>query len=377
MSERGVSGSVDMVERAVEFLAATYCEERALFPYSSRYHDGEYASSYEHPLAVRYTLISLLGLHRALREAPRDDFRARAGELVARAAEAHGARLSSEADAGLLLLLLSEATTRPAQRAELASRVLATVAGSGARRLTMQDLGWMLWGTVAAARTGTPQAADAAAAVHALVAGDFVDRVSQMPRHALARARRRLVSFGSLTYYVRSRREWAEYAGDEQAARATDAALATALALQGPLGQWPWLLDTRRAVILDAYPIFSVHQLSMAMLFLLGVADAGSEAARSAIERSFAWVRGENELGRAIAVDDGRFVYRSLETRPREANRFSRGIRYGRTMPRAVAHRPDEWRRRRRVYVNPESRSYEWGWLLYAWSGRADQPPAA
>ena len=50
----------------------------------------------------------------------------------------------------------------------------------------------------------------------------------------------------------------------------------TALGFQGPRGEWPWLISVSRGHALDVYPVYSVHQLAMAMLFLLPALDDGA-----------------------------------------------------------------------------------------------------
>ena len=361
----------DLRERAADFLAAVYRDDLVRFPFSTLYEGGAYPSRYDHPLAVRYTLITALGVHRAAAGGLAHPLTERAPELVQRVADVHGPQLRSEADAGLLLLALAEAGVRPTEQAELVARIRRAAEAGRARGLTMQDLSWMLWGAVEAARGGVPGAGDAAAAVQRLVAAGFTSRHSALPLHSPARARRRLVSFGSLTYFLRCQLEWARWAGDEQAAGRFGTALATTLGLQGRAGEWPWLLDTRTAAVLDAYPVFSVHQLSMAMLFLRPAAAEGHPGAEEAVERSFRWVRGENDLRVPIVVDSGRFIYRSIE----ETDRWARAQRYARTTRRALLRRADAWGTRRRVRLNPESRSYEWGWLLYAWADGVAMPP--
>ena len=56
--------------------------------------------------------------------------------------------------------------------------------------------------------------------------------------------------------------------------------------------------------IVDPYPVFSVHQDSMALLFLLPALDRGLPGTAEAISRSLAWCFGENELGIDFYVRD-------------------------------------------------------------------------
>ena len=82
--------------------------------------------------------------------------------------------------------------------------------------------------------------------------------------------------------------------------------------IQGDRGEWPWLISVRGGVPLDTYPVFAVHQDSMSMLFLLPALESELNV-REAIGKSFAWIRGRNELSTPM-IERGPFVaYRSIE----------------------------------------------------------------
>ncbi len=154
-------------------------------------------------------------------------------------------------------------------------RSLRTIAAAlgGPKRLTldMQDLAWMLWG--AASHAG--EAAAREVADHAF---EFIRVLyttpSGLPRHRLARYRSHIVSFGSLAYYLRALDEYATATGSAQARELFVAGVQRTLALQDPDGAWPWMIDVRSGLPFDRYPIFTVHQDSMAMLFLFPATDA-------------------------------------------------------------------------------------------------------
>jgi hypothetical protein len=106
--------------------------------------------------------------------------------------------------------------------------------------------------------------------------------------------------------------------------------------------------------VFDRYPLFTVHQDAMAMLFL------HPARAEEAIARSIRWALGSNELGLRMYADEPTFVgYRAIqrsELMPR-ARRYARWLRGEHDTAPA-----------RRVVVNRECRSYHLGWLLYAWA---------
>jgi hypothetical protein len=130
------------------------------------------------------------------------------------------------------------------------------------------------------------------------------------------------------------------------------------------------MIGVSSAQPLDVYPVFSVHQDSMAMLFLLPAVDRGLAGASEAVERSLTWLTGVNELGVSMVVESPFIVHRSIERDERQAQLR----RYARTVWRAAARRPGTSADGRGVRVNPECRSYHLGWVLYVWSGREDAP---
>jgi len=175
-----------------------------------------------------------------------------------------------------------------------------------------------------------------------------------------------MVSFGASVYFLRSLHEYAVRFSDDGAGARFRAGVNAVLGAQGPYGEWPWLLAQRDARPLDLYPVFSVHQHSMALLFLLPAFEEGLEDAGGAIRRSLAWVRGHNQLDRPMVVDEPFFVYRSLERKllaPRP-QRFARALITLAAGGRGGLAAPAKLR------INDESRSYELGWLLFALSDR-------
>ena len=337
------------------FLDEVYSAERSLFPYSSRpASGGGYVSDYDNPHAVRYTVNTLLGL-----------FAARGAEADAQIAgfvERHGRTLASPGDRGLLLALLAEQGRHEAVAEELLRSIEREAREAHASRLNMQDLGWMIWGCSAAARAGVEAAEEPAHRLFELLTERFVDPASGFPRHSVRRYRRHIVSFGSFTYFLRALHEYELLSGDARAESLFRGASGRILELQGPEGEWPWLLDARTREILDAYPIFTVHQDSMAMLFLLPAKERyGISGAEEAIERSLAWVAGRNELELPMIEREPFCAFRSIE-RSERAPRLRRYLR--------AARRDGGWASRPRVRLNPECRSYHVGWLLYVWARR-------
>jgi hypothetical protein len=354
-----------LLTNAVSFLRATWSADLGLFPFSTLLVDGEYRNDYRRPLAFRYTINTLLGLQQAAVPAgiaAEEELRDMTNAFLARRFD----DVESPADHGLLMVLLrgehqrQEAAKAFAHVKRLANRDLDS-------SLNVQDLAWMLWGASSWATSGVVGAREVAHALYQRLVEAFVDPATGLARHSTRRYRRRMVSFGSTVYALRALHEYAVASGDEEAKQRFLSGVERVIEFQGPRGEWPWLFDTHGGFVREIYPVYAVHQDSMAMLFLLPALDAGLRGASSAIRRSLPWGFGVNELGVDMYPESPRFMaYRAIERR----DPLPRLARYLRFAARTFSARSAEFARPASLRVNPECRSYHLGWLLYAWSGR-------
>ena len=357
-----------LCECGIEFLQEVYSDERALFPYSSRRTaDGRWLSDYREPAALRYSINTLLGLQAAAASSRGRELAEWVDALIGDFLHLRSSP-GSPADRGLLLVLLADLDAQRSVAEHLVSHIDRDFREPRLGTLNMQDLGWMIWGTARAARAGLPGADAASERAFRLMLEHFVDRRTGLPRHSVRRYRRDLVSFGSVVYYLRGLHEYGAASGDREAGDLFRLGVERILELQGPSGEWPWLLDVRRGRIVDPYPIFTVHQDSMAPLFLVpALEEHGIRAARDAVTRSLEWVAGRNELRLPMLVDEPFNAYRSIERR----EGLGRLRRYLRAAGSSVGSGSREFQSGT-VRLNPECRSYHVGWLLYVWAARGD-----
>ena len=362
----------ELRRRAQTFLVDAVRPDDALFPYSTIVRSGEYVHDFGHPSVVRYTINSLLGLQASARNDPDELDPAQVSALTTTFLAHHFERISNPADLGLLLVLLSEGEPTVHRASELLSRVDAAAHSTAAGRLTMQEASWMLWGACAAAQAGLETGAATAGAIAELILGRFVDPGSGLPRHSLRRYRGDIVSFGALTYFLRAMFEFSKLSGDTRAHNAFERGVEAIVRIQGDRGEWPWLISVRGGVPLDIYPVFAVHQDSMSMLFLLPALESGLNV-REAIAKSFAWIRGRNELSTPMIEQEPFVAYRSIE----RTEGLPRARRYLRATIGSVTGGKGELANGRGVRLNRECRSYHLGWILYVWSGASRDAAAA
>jgi hypothetical protein len=345
-------------------LRQMFDEERCLFAYSTRLSDDGLVNDFSHPAVHRYTINTLAGLQNLARFHDTDWDTA---DLVERFIAGHLDAVTNEADRGLLLAVATgeahEAQTTLFEWVEAAVGDQQRMLG-----LDVQDVCWMLMGLARYAEvSGEERAAAAAAACFAVLNRRFLDRDTLLPSHRLARYRRGLVSFGGIAYFLRALSDYATVFGDRYAETIFAEGVGQVIGLQGEQGEWPWFIDSSSARIVDRYQLYSVHQDSMAMLFLLPAHDRGIVEARPSIERSYRWLFGANELGVRMVVEEPFFIYRSIR---RKCGR-ERERRYARALLSKTLRRESGRARPESLEVNTECRSYHIGWLVFAWAGRS------
>ncbi len=359
-------GAGTLLDRSASFLEEVYSRELALYPFSTTIdEDGRYVNDYG-SRSLRYTINSLLGLQEY----------ARAGgspgeaEVAARVDEFLAKRLddvTSPADLGLLLVLLRDRPDDPAVAAAVTR--LARIVGSGpGTKMPVQTLAWMQWGLDSAATSGSRTAANVADRLFTTIREEYVHPGSLLPRHSSTLYRRNVVSFGAIVYFLRAVYEHGRRTGDSWTRGLFRSGVERMLEGQGPQGEWPWLYSVATGKPAELYPVYAVHQDSMAHLFLLPALDQGIPGVRPAIERSLGWCFGANELEEPMYVDDPFRAYRSIQ----RSDRFPRAGRYARAVRGIATGRPAVPAEGRGVAINRECRSYHPGWILFAWSARRD-----
>jgi len=354
-----------LIQRSSELLANMYDEESALFSYSTRLVKNTYVNDFSNSnSSLRYTINVLAGIQRVRKyELPWDS-----DSLLERFMQRNALRVCNAGDLGLLLLVLSEAhhdlSTKHAF--EIKSR---TDDPNWMRKLNLQEISWLLSGTVAYARAvQLDSARDLAARLYGYLRKEFFPGSYLLPRHDRSTIRGRFSSFGALVYYLMAVHAYGDAFGDPAALDSFRATAQRVISLQGPRGEWPWFIDAKVGRVLDWYQIYSVHQDAMAMLFLLPAFDLGSATAERSIELSYRWLFGENELQEPLITGEPFFICRSI----RRNESKERQRRYLRSLALTASRRNARTAARPALTINKECRSYHIGWILYVWALRTD-----
>ncbi len=354
-----------LVQQASRLLREMFDEVQALFSYSLREVDGRYVNDYSHPSRIRYTINVLAGLQAAndVEELGWD-----VADLVDRFVSLHLPAVVNAADKGLMLHVLASAGH------ERGGAVLSEIEAlldswEVTARLNLQEIGWLLSGLCRHAEiTGDSRSVASAERLFRVMDRNYLNRDTLLPRFTSQWWRRQFTSFGGLTYFLMALRDYAAAFSDPYAEMVFRESVMKTIQLQGRGGEWPWFVNVNQQRVAEWYPVYSVHQASMAMLFLLPAFDMGVTGARASIEKSVSWLAGGNQLGIPMMRVEPFMTFRCIRRREPAA----RALTYSRSLARSVLHSQAPAVRPAMLEVNTECRSYEIGWLLYAWAGRKD-----
>jgi hypothetical protein len=227
------------------------------------------------------------------------------------------------------------------------------------------ELAWLLSGLAhELERDPSASARNALLATREALLGRFV-AASRTFQHAtddappLRRMRRWVANFADQVYPIQALALSAMRDGDGRALAVAAASAEQMVASQGALGQWWWHYDARDGRVAQGYPVYSVHQHGMAPMALHALAAAGGPAFDEAIERGEHWIF-ENESGSSLIDETTGTIWRDIERDEGPGSRFARRVRSVLGLKRA-----DECASAR-LFVNRETRPYEWAWCLYA-----------
>jgi hypothetical protein len=354
-----------LVEKASKLLLNMFDERTALFSYSTCLQRGRYRNDFSHPSIYRYTINSLAGIQRAVKFYPHLwDF----GDILERFLAHQLDNIKNQGDNGLLLAVLAEAEhdnvkvqLKKIQKIIENKKVLLGC--------SLQDLCWILIGLSAyAKKSGSEVGRELSERVFNVLHQHYFNRGTLFPFHSLETYRRRFVSFGAIAYFLKALYEYSYVFSDKYTETIFRRLTSRIIDVQGPCGEWPWFFDAKKGSVVDYYQIYSVHQDSMAMLFLFPALDLGVPGASEAIERSYRWLFGINELKEPIIMSQPFFVFRSIKRK----EGWEREKRYARAVLRSITRTKARQTKPYLLEINKECRSYHIGWILYAWSGRGD-----
>jgi hypothetical protein len=365
--QRMAADLADLADLSLDVLPAMFDPGTGLFSHKTTVRDGEHVNREPNLL---YSTVSLVGLL-TQRRRPADDVVSVGTALDGLHRAVEGGAAPAE-----LANLTWACTLAGDARGE---RVLERLAGLDPRSCPSGELGQALYGLVVGAGAHVPGRDRAMAAARAcaeeLLArfrpGADVFRASprrRLPRRGLVESR--FASFAAQVYPLHGLTALCLATGEDPPPAVARVA-ARIVEAQGPLGQWWWLYSTRSRVVIEGYPVYSVHQDGMAFLGLTELRRLGLDDFSEPLAKGLNWLSGANELGADLVDRDPPLINRCIQRAGSDADR-AYGIsaaNFRQVIARSFVQRAAGDRTGAdpaRLEILRECRSYHLGWLLYA-----------
>ncbi len=363
-AERATSLEVHKLNaQAVKGLAPMVDVERQLFCHKLR--QSEYGLVQE-GLSHRYTIMTLLGLHRSEAAGLQSpvEIRTVLGGLLQ-----DTTWINSIGDLGLLLWAC--ALVSPERLRETCSSANLQKSFDQSREVRegrTMELAWFLSGLAHVSMALPHQFAGLADLAHKsyqllrLNQGDSgIFGHLGRKRTIAGILRGRIGSFADQVYPIYALSKFAQAYGVQAALKMARSCADAICGVQGRMGQWWWHYDAATGRIVERYPVYSVHQEGMAPMALFALAEASHLDYSEPIGRGLRWIAGQNELACDLRDASG-LVWRCLQHESRYKvylDRAQNVLGSGKNRESGDGLR-----------ILFECRPYELGWLLYAFAGR-------
>lgn len=229
------------------------------------------------------------------------------------------------------------------------------------------ELSWALSAMNAAGDAADTRLAEAIAR---RLLGSFNSETHLFP-HWPDKASRRLMRghvtcFADFVYPVQALSDYYRISGDTDALDAARRCARRICSLQGEAGQWWWHYDVRTGRIVERFPVYSVHQDSMAPMALAAVKQACGDDHRQSIDKGLKWLVHSPEISGSLLDPQRSVIWRKVARH--EPGKLVRGLQAAasrvhpalRVAATNLAFPPGA--------VDYECRPYHMGWILYAWA---------
>jgi len=178
---------------------------------------------------------------------------------------------------------------------------------------------------------------------------------------------RRIACFADQVYPIIALSTYGSHFNDMQSIEFAAAAADRICQLQGSLGQWWWHYDTVTSKVCEGYPVFSVHQDSMAPMAIMASDRLTGRNHLKEIKLGLQWLFRKNELSENLVLEEAGIIWRDIERRePKKAMRILRGLLCVSNLRLLDSLAAPSFLGFR---INRECRPYHLGWILYAWAG--------
>ncbi len=351
--------------KTLSTLKKMYDDERKIFSFSTKIINNNFYNDITNPLAIRYSIICIAGLYK-LSKLQKLDWDV--NNLIMDFIKHNWDSIRNWGDKGLFLSVLSYFDKSKAD--QLFSDIHHSFqTEKDFTKLNLQEISWLLMGLVEYSKVqNQSKVLSYTEIVYKVIKKYYINVNAILPFNEPYSLRKSFVSFGAITYYLKSLYEYGKAFNDDDAINNFKKITLRIIKMQSDSGEWAWFYNSKTSNILDWYQIYSVHQDSMSILFLLPARDLGLVEADQAIIKSYRWLFGYNNKGFKMINENPFFIYRSVKKK----GKFERVKRLICSYYLSLLNTNANLENKHNLVINKECRSYELGWVLYSWAGCKD-----
>jgi len=174
--------------------------------------------------------------------------------------------------------------------------------------------------------------------------------------------------FADFVYPIQALSHYYQATSDSRAAEIACSCAEHICKLQADDGQWWWHYDNRTGKVLEGYPVYSVHQDSMAPMALFALKNAFGKDYSEAIRKGLEWLLNSSEINGSLIDMERKVIWRKVARREpfrlvRKMQSAASSLNHNLRLPGTNVLFPP-------VSIDYESRPYHMGWILYAWPDR-------
>jgi len=171
--------------------------------------------------------------------------------------------------------------------------------------------------------------------------------------------------FADFVYPIQALSYYYQAVQDSQAAEIACCCAEKMCELQGEDGQWWWHFDNRQGNVLERFPVYSVHQDSMAPMALFALNNAFGKEYLQAIHKGLNWLNNSPEINNSLIDMERQIIWRKVARR--EPFRLVRKLQSAFSCLNPKFRVPGVNILFPSVSVDYESRPYHMGWILHTW----------
>ncbi len=185
-------------------------------------------------------------------------------------------------------------------------------------------------------------------------------------KKSLSALRAHVSCFADFVYPIQALSYYHLATGNARAAEVAYRCAECMCQLQGKEGQWWWHFDIRNGRVVERYPVYSVHQDSMAPMALFALAEACGQDYSESIEKGLRWLYNPAEITDSLVDTERNIIWRKVGRR--EPLRLVRSLQATASRLHPAIRLPAVDIAFPASSVDYESRPYHMGWILYTWS---------